>query len=174
MVSDPWGDGELEQIVRETIQGERVVLFPPGLFSFVATNLLLLLSVVALVLPLLGVAMEESSVGTRATGQLVFIAGATGLLVVPALLVIRGNALGMRLLRVIAMGVILAAAFACVASWLQLVPLSPGGPAFAVAAASAALLLLATPGYSLLARFYRLRAAMRKEARTLGPRGRVP
>ncbi len=167
-------DEELEQIVRETVQGKRVVLFPLGLFSFVATNMLLLVSVSALVLPLLGLAMGELSVGTRATGQLVFIASATGLLVFPALLVIRGNSLGMTLLRVIAIGVTLAAALACLVSWWQLLPLRLGGPALAVAAGSGALLLLATPGYSLFARFYELRAVMMKERRTIERRGWVP
>ena len=74
-------DKELEQIVRDTVQGKRVILFPPGLFSFVATNLLLLLSVSAFVLPLLDIAVAERSVGTHAIGQLVFVALATGLLV---------------------------------------------------------------------------------------------
>ncbi len=167
-------DEELEQIVRETVQGKRVVLFPPGLFSFVATNMFLLVSFSALVLPLLGFAMVERSVGTRAIGQLVFIVGATGLLVFPALLVIRGNVLGMTILRVIAIGVTIAAAFTCLASWWQLLPLRLGGPALAVVTGSVALVLLATPNYSLLARFFQLRIAMMRERRTIACRGPVP
>ena len=167
-------DKELEQIVRETVQGKRVLLFPPGLFSFVMTNMLLLLSVSAFVLPLLDIAMAERSVGSRAIGQLVFVVFATGLLVFPAFLVIRGNNRGMTLLRVLATGITLAAAFACLVSWWQFLPLHLSGPALAVASGSGALLLLATPGYSLLARFYQLRAAMMKERRAIERGGRVP
>lgn len=82
---------ELEQLVSSIKQGQRVVLFPPGIASFITVIMLLMVSFVTLTSPLLNLAGEGLEISQQATAQLLFIMIATISIVLPALLITRGR-----------------------------------------------------------------------------------
>ncbi len=82
---------ELEKLVDSIKQGQRVVLFPPGIVNFIAVNILLIISFVTFSSPLLNVIGAEWKVSTQATAQLFSILIAIISIVIPALFITRGR-----------------------------------------------------------------------------------
>lgn len=83
---------ELESLVQDIKNGSRAALFPPGTFVFVASIMLIILSIVACIGPVISIFASDLSIPARAGLQMlglpILFLGSTG---VPAILVMRGN-----------------------------------------------------------------------------------
>ena len=82
---------ELEKLVESIKQGQRVVIFPPGCFSFAVVNVLLIFSFVTLFAPILSIISSNWEVGKQAIVQLASIPVFTVCIVPPAFLITRGR-----------------------------------------------------------------------------------
>lgn len=82
---------ELEKLVESIKQGQRVVLLPPGIASFIAVNLLLIASFITLFAPILTIIGSDWEMAQKAAGQFGVVLLAVVCIVPPALLITRGR-----------------------------------------------------------------------------------
>ena len=82
---------ELEKLVESIKQGQRVVIFPPGIVSFIAVNILLIASFITFFAPVMTIIGNDWQMSEKAGGQFFVIFLAVICIVPPALLITRGK-----------------------------------------------------------------------------------
>lgn len=82
---------ELEKLIESIKQGQRVVLFPPGILSFIAVNILLIASFITFFAPVMTIIGSDWQMSEKASGQFFVIILAVLCIVPPALLITRGK-----------------------------------------------------------------------------------
>ncbi|MCW8935152.1 MAG: hypothetical protein OQK98_10545 [Gammaproteobacteria bacterium] len=82
---------ELEKLVESIKQRQQVVIFPPGIASFIAVNILLIASFITFFAPVMTIIGDDWEMSQKAGGQFLVILLAVICIVPPAILITRGK-----------------------------------------------------------------------------------
>lgn len=157
---------ELEQLTDSIVRGERVVLFAPGLWTLIATILLLIVATVLLSGSLVSICCSDAPAPQKAAYQFSGLAMLLVFVIIPSLLVFRGLKQFHRIK--LGYGVLLSLvgiySLLVIRPETHLFPLSLG-----LISAAVGIVLVRSPPYQLLCEFYYLlrrkkRAAARGDA----------
>ncbi|MDB4986412.1 MAG: hypothetical protein JWN04_1590 [Myxococcaceae bacterium] len=144
---------EFDRLADEIVRGERVLLFAPGIWSFLVANMMTMFGFMALLVIGVPRLLDITSRSQKTVVELVCAQLAVFLSIIPSLLVMRGSTIGPKIWRgIIDVGVLAAVAALCV-TWRR--PLGKESIAFMVASGmlGVAFLVLRTVGFAMLAIF---------------------
>lgn len=82
---------ELNKLVDEIKQGQRVVFLPPGYSRFIAVNILLIASFITLFAPVVTIIGSGWEIGQKAAAQIIVILSTVLCIIPPAFLITRGK-----------------------------------------------------------------------------------
>jgi hypothetical protein len=160
-VSKPTKDGHkdlgsatpvLDAVIDEILRGERIVLFPPGILAFVATNLAVLFGSGVLFMLLLEL-WTSATVSQRAVSQLL-AAGLSGLLsVIPGALVAIGIPSGQRIEQTTVLALLVLSILVLAAAFTSISGISAMGSTIAVTLLGVGYASVRTAGYRTYALF---------------------